>query len=192
MVSSARYTRTAIVLHWSIAALMIVNVALVLTVDFFPEAWERPFIDTHKSIGLTVLGLVLLRLLWRFGHRPPALPSSFSHWERLGAHAGHIALYIVMLCLPLSGWLHDSAWKDAASHPLQLFYLIPWPRIGWIADLEPAFKENLHTLFGLIHTWFGYGLYALFALHLAAALKHQFFDKEAELQRMWGWRPAAK
>jgi len=190
--SPPQYTRTAIVLHWIIAALITVNVALALSVDYLPEGWVRPFIDTHKSIGITVLGLFLLRLFWRAGHRPPPLPSSYPNWERIGAHAAHLGLYALMLGLPLSGWLHDSAWKDAAAHPLQLFYLVPWPRIAWIADLEPMLKESLHTLLGLIHTWLGYGLYGLVALHIAGALKHQFFDKEAELQRMWGWRPAAK
>jgi cytochrome b561 len=192
MLRSTHYTRTAIVLHWTIAALMIVNAGLALVADNLPDDWIRPTIDTHKSIGITVLGLVLLRLLWRIGHRPPPLPPTYPHWERIGAHAAHLALYVLMLGLPLSGWLHDSAWKDAATHPMQLFYLMPWPRIGWIANIEPPLKETLHTAFGAIHTKLGYCLYALLALHIAGALKHQFLDKEAELQRMWRWRSAGK
>ena len=150
-----RYTRTAIALHWIIALLMIVNIALILSVDRFPDDWVRPAIDTHKSIGITVLGLVILRILWRATHRPPAMPGSYGRLERIGAHAAHGALYLVMIALPLSGWMHDSAWKDAATHPMQLFGLFEWPRIGWIMDIEAAAKENLHTVLGGVHTWAG-------------------------------------
>ncbi len=179
-----RYTRTAIALHWIIALLMIANIALILSVDRFPDDWVRPAIDTHKSIGITVLGLVILRILWRATHRPPAMPGSYGRLERIGAHAAHGALYLVMIALPLSGWMHDSAWKDAATHPMQLFGLFEWPRIGWIMDIEATAKEKLHTLLGGVHAWAGYVLYGLFALHVVGALKHQFLDGEAELQRM--------
>ncbi|MEP7140312.1 MAG: cytochrome b [Caldimonas sp.] len=179
-----RYTRTAVVLHWLIALLIVVNVALGLSADLLPDEWVRVVIDTHKSTGITVLGLVLLRILWRFGHRPPALPHSYARWERFGAHAAHGALYALMLLLPLSGWLHDSAWKDAATHPMRLFGLVPWPRIGFIMAIEPTTKESLHDLFGGLHTAFGYVLYVLLALHIGGALKHQWLDRERELQRM--------
>ncbi len=179
-----RYTRTAVVLHWLIAALIVVNVALGLSADHLPDAWVRPVIDTHKSTGITVLGLVILRLLWRAAHRPPPLPASYARWERAAAHAAHLALYVLMLLLPLSGWLHDSAWKDAVTHPMSLYGLVPWPRIGVIERIEPVTKESLHDLFGAIHTTFGYLLYAVLALHIGGALKHQWLDREPELQRM--------
>jgi cytochrome b561 len=89
-----------------------------------------------------------------------------------------------MLALPLSGWLHDSAWRDAATHPMRLFWLFEWPRLQFIMTLPAGLKEGLHTRFGQLHTWLGYGLYGLFALHVGGALKHQWFDREAELQRM--------
>ena len=179
-----RYTRIAVALHWLVAVLIVVNVALALSADSLPDEWVRPVIDTHKSIGITVLGLVLLRILWRLGHPPPPMPRSYARWERIGAHAAHGVLYALMLLLPLSGWLHDSAWKDAATHPMQLFGLVPWPRIGVVMNLEPATKESMHDLFGGFHTAFGYVLYALLALHIAGALKHQWLDRERELQRM--------
>jgi len=179
-----RYSGVAIVLHWMIAVLMIVNVGLVLFVDDLPEDWIRPFIDTHKSIGITVLGLGLLRLLWRIGHKPPPLPAYYPRWERTGAHLAHILLYGLIIGLPLSGWLHDSAWKDAATHPMHLFNLIEWPRIGAIMQLDPQTKESAHTVFGMIHEGLGYGLYVLLALHIGGALKHQFIDHEPELQRI--------
>ncbi|MDP9894360.1 cytochrome b561 [Variovorax boronicumulans] len=179
-----RYTRTAIVLHWAIALLMALNIALILLVNYYPDEWVRPAIDTHKSTGITVLGLVILRLLWRATHRPPAMPGSYGRIERFGAHAAHGVLYLLMILLPLSGWMHDSAWKDAATHPMQLFGLFEWPRIGWISGIEPVLKETWHTVLGGVHTWAGYVFYVLFALHVLGALKHQFFDGEAELQRM--------
>ena len=177
---AARYARTAVVLHWLIA----VNVALALSVDFLPDEWVRAVIDTHKSTGITVLGLVLMRILWRMAYPPPSLPASYARWEHMAAHVAHGALYALMLLLPISGWLHDSAWKDAATHPMTLFGLVPWPRIGMIEAIEPVARESLHTLFGVFHTAFGYLLYALLVLHTGGALKHHWLDREPELQRM--------
>src|SRR5664280_2861335 len=140
-----RYTRVAVVLHWAIAVLIVVNVAMALSFDALPDEWVRPFV---------------------------------------GAHVVHGLLYALMLLLPLSGWMHDSAWKDAATHPMTLFGIVPWPRIGAIMSVEPVTKETLHTVFGNIHVAFGYVLYALLALHIGGALKHQWLDREPELQRM--------
>ena len=183
--TARRYTRTAVVLHWLVAVLIVANVALALSVDALPEDWERPVVDLHKSLGITVLGLFVLRLLWRLGHPPPALPPTYSRWERRLAPAAHGALYALLLLLPLSGWLHDSAWRDAATHPMTLFGLVPWPRIAAIQSLDPALRESLHGLFGTFHEYFADGLYVLLGLHVAGALKHQFLDREDELQRMW-------
>jgi cytochrome b561 len=181
-----RYTRTAVFLHWLIAALIATNVCLALSIEFDLVSDERvrPVIDTHKSIGITVLGLFILRLLWRFAHPPPPLPAGYARWERRTSAVVHGLLYALMLLLPISGWLHDSAWKGAATHPMYLYGLVPWPRIGFIASVEPAARESLHTLLGNVHTAFGYALYVLVALHIGAALKHQWFDGERELQRM--------
>ena len=181
---SNRYTRTAIVLHWAIALLIIASVVMIWTVDSLPDDWVRPVVDTHKSIGITVLGLAAMRLLWRFAHRPPPLPSSYSRWERVGAHAAHGLFYVLIFALPLSGWLHDSAWKDAPTHPMTWFGLVSWPRIGFVMNLDAGTKEQMHDLFFTFHAWFGYVLYALFVLHVGGALKHQWLDRERELQRM--------
>ena len=184
MSRAQRYTKPAMFLHWTIAILMPVNVVLAWLVDDLPDSLQRFTVDTHKSIGITVLGLAIMRLLWRATHPAPPLPASYPHWERLAAHLAHIGLYVLIFALPISGWLHDSAWKDAPTHPMFLFGLVPWPRIAAIAELDPATKENFHTVFFMIHQAFAYGLYALFAAHVAGALKHQFLDKEPELQRM--------
>lgn len=179
-----KYTRIAIFLHWSVALLILLNLVLVWVVDAAPDDQQRLIIDTHKSIGISVLGLVLLRMLWRVGHPPPPLPASYARWEQRAAHWGHLVFYGMMLALPLTGWMHDSAWKDAASHPMTLFGTLPWPRIVWISDVEPVAKARLHDLFGSAHTLLSYVLYVLLATHIAAALKHQFLDHERELQRM--------
>ncbi len=167
-----------------IAAGILVNIALGLSADWIPDDWVRPVIDTHKSTGITVLGLVLLRILWRIGHRPPPMPDGYARRERVAANVAHGALYLLMLALPISGWMHDSAWKGAATHPMTLYGVVPWPRIGWIESVEPVRKEALHDLLGWFHVVFGYVLYGLLALHIAGALKHQFLDREPELQRM--------
>jgi cytochrome b561 len=180
-----RYSNIAIILHWLIAAMITLNVALILTVDSWPDDWVRPVIDTHKSLGITVLGLALMRMLWRIGNRPPPMPRSYAEWEVAGSKIAHLAMYALIVALPLSGWMHDSAWKDAATHPMKLFGVVPWPRIGAIMSLAPDIKEPLHTQFGALHVWLSYLLYLLVALHIAAALKHQWVDRQPELQRMW-------
>jgi cytochrome b561 len=181
----ARYTMPAIVLHWLIALGIIMNVSIMWVLDALPKAAERPMVNLHKSIGLTVLGLAILRVLWRVTHAPPPLPEGTQRWERRAAHAVHLLLYVLIFALPLTGWIHDSAWKEGATHPVTLYGIIPWFRIGAIKTLDPATKEQVHSLFGLIHTSCGYVLYAMLAAHLAGALKHQFLDNRPSLRRMW-------
>lgn len=184
MVAIQRYTRTAMALHWIVAALMLTNVALIWSADYVPDDRVRGIIDTHKSIGITVLGLAILRVLWRSTHPAPPLPASYPGWERWGAHAAHGLLYLLIFCLPLSGWMHDSAWKGAATHPMLLFGLVPWPRLGFLLAIDPADKDYWHDLLGAVHRSFGYVLYAMVGVHVAGALKHQWLDREPELQRM--------
>jgi len=184
MMQSVRYTRLAMLFHWVVAVFITINVLLALTVDSMPKMLERPFIDMHKSLGITVLGLAILRVLWRLANPPPPYPPAYAPWERKAANAAHYTLYGLIFLLPLTGWIHDSAWKGAPTHPLNLFWVIPWFRFGFIQDLAPATKETLHSVFFQIHSLLGYALYAVVALHIAGALKHQFVDKEPELQRM--------
>ncbi len=180
-----RYTAAAIWLHWLVAVLIFANAALALSVDHWPDEWVRPVIDTHKSIGITVLGLVLLRVLWRLGHPPPPLPKTYRPWERTLSHAAHGVLYLLIVAMPLTGWMHDSAFKDAAKYPMRLFGLVPWPRISFIASLEPATKEHMHDVFGAAHEACAFLLFGLVALHIAGALKHEWIDREREIARMW-------
>lgn len=180
-----RYSMPAVILHWLTASLIIGNIALGLLTESFPEAQIRSAIDTHKSLGITILGLVLLRILWRFMRPPPPLPAQYGSIEKRLAHLAHAALYLLMIGIPLSGWMHDSAWKAAAEIPMRWFGLFQWPRIGWIMQIEPALKERLHALLGTIHEGLAYALVALVLLHVAAVLKHEWIDREAEFRRMW-------
>jgi cytochrome b561 len=184
MMTENKYSKTAIYLHWIIAVLMIVNVSLGWIADSLPDAWIRLTIDTHKSIGISVLCLVLMRVLWRIGHKPPALPDSFKVWEKNYPILDIGGLYLLMFLVPISGWLHDSAWKDAATHPMQLFYTIPWPRIAFIEHMEPVFKERLHDIFGEAHELMSTVLVALFVLHILGVLKHMVIDKQSIMSRM--------
>ncbi len=182
--NTGRYTRLAMLFHWLIALGIVVNISLVWLVDEMPKSAERPMINTHKSIGLTVLGLAIMRVLWRWANPPPAFPKAYKRWERVSAHSAHIALYVLIFAIPLTGWIHDSAWKGAPGNPLVLFGVIPWFRIGAIVHQDPATKEYIHGLFAQIHASLAYVLIALFVVHVAGALKHQYLDHEAELQRM--------
>jgi cytochrome b561 len=178
------YSSIAIALHWVIAALILMNVGLGFGANYVPDEYVRKFVDLHKSIGITVLGLAILRILWRLTHKPPPLPSEYSRLEKWAAHSAHWMLYVLIFAIPISGWLHDSAWKEAATHPVFLYGIIPWPRISWIQNMEPVAKEHLHTVLFHIHVYLNYALYLLLAFHIAGALKHQFWDGEPELQRM--------
>ncbi|MFM9937130.1 MAG: cytochrome b [Novosphingobium sp.] len=179
-----KYSGVAITLHWIIALGIIINGSLPWIWEAVSDDNVRPLIDAHKSIGVTVLGLAVMRLLWRLTHRPPALPTSYKPWEVKASHVAHWALYAIIFAMPLTGWIMDSAWKDAATHPMQWFGLFEWPRIGLVMNLDPATKEAYHDAFGEAHELLGWVLYGLFALHVGAAFKHQWMDGEAELQRM--------
>ncbi len=180
-----RYTNTAIAFHWLIAFGIIANVALVWIWPLVADENVRPLIDTHKSIGITVLGLAIMRLLWRLTHQPPALPTGYAKWEVTTSHITHWALYAIIFAMPLTGWIMDSAYEKAATTPMYWFGLFEWPRIGFILNLDPATKKAVHDAFGEAHDIIGKILYALFALHVAGALKHQYLDRQRELQRMW-------
>jgi len=183
MALADKYTKPAIVFHWTIGVLIIVNVVMIWLIDQFPAGWERPTINLHKSIGLTVLGLALMRILWRVTHAPPPdLPAA--KWQHALAHLAHFGLYVIIIGLPLTGYMHDSAFKLAPEHPLRWFGLFDVPRIDWIMATAQPDKQRLHDLFFAWHSLFSWALYGLFALHVAGALKHQLIDKQRELQRM--------
>ncbi len=180
-----KYTGPAIFFHWVIGLLIIANLLLGLGHEWVPDSSIRFVIDTHKSIGITVLGLAIMRILWRLTHRPPSLPTTFQRWEMTVSKITHTLLYLLIFAMPISGWMHDSAWKAAPEIPMRLFGLFEWPRISAIMNMDAVRKEELHGILGEFHEISGYVLIALVVLHIAGALKHQLIDGHPELQRMW-------
>jgi cytochrome b561 len=178
-----RYSGVAVALHWLVAIGIVYNLFEALVV--FDDNTPRSAIDLHKSIGITVIGLVVLRVLWKLGHPAPAPLPSLKPWERKLSVSTHHLLYLMMAFVPVAGWLHDSAWKGAASHPLTLYGVIPWFRIPLFGGLNDAGKDWWHNVLGEVHGWSGDILAGLIALHLAGALKHQFLDKQPQFRRMW-------
>jgi cytochrome b561 len=169
-----RYTKTAIILHWVVALGLILNIGLALSIGYVEDENIRFVINNHKSIGVTLLGFALMRLIWRMTHQPPAYPYQQPKLERVAATGTHIMLYILILMIPLSGWMHDSAWKSASQIRMYWFGLFEWPRLAVIMELEPVLKEQVHGIFGGIHTWLSYALYSLVGLHVVAAFMHHF------------------
>jgi cytochrome b561 len=130
----------------------------------------------HKWIGITVLGLVLIRVLWRLTHRPPPdepMPS----WQRHAAHLTHGLLYALMICTPVVGWLYSSA----TGYPG--VYLKLWQ----LPDLVPK-NDALAKMLVIVHGSLAWTLLAVVALHAAAALKHHYVDRDATLRRILSWR----
>lgn len=169
-----RYSRGAIWLHWIIAALVVVNLAIGLLHDSLLEGVAGA-IPLHKSIGLSVLALTLARIGWRLTHRPPRLPVDLPAWERGAARASHVAFYALLLALPLAGWVMGSAGREAR-YPMRWFGLFDVPHLPGSARTA-AFGDGAHMVLG-------YAMAALVALHLAAALRHHFVLRNAVLGRM--------
>jgi cytochrome b561/polyisoprenoid-binding protein YceI len=170
-----RYSAVAIVLHWLIAALIIFQVILAWRMDGrTPEGFA--LFQLHKSIGITVLTLSLARLAWRLGHRPPPLPAAMAAWERWLAHLAHVGLYVIMIGMPITGWIMVSTSRIQV--PTLLYGAIPWPHVPGLAHLtEPA--KSAWNSFGVTgHEVLAWGAYILIALHVAGALKHQLFSRE--------------
>lgn len=174
-------------LHWvmGIAILFLLGVgfymAEVLTeTDSDTLMLKYDLVQTHKSWGFTVFVLALIRVIWRLANRAPELPEQMGPLERAFAHAGHIALYLAMFAMPLSGWLMASAstMQDAYGIKNMVFGLFELPD-----PFQPG-TEGLETLFKRIHFYTGLTLTVLLATHVGAALKHHFIDKDDILRRM--------
>jgi cytochrome b561 len=170
----SRYTVTAIALHWLMAALLFGMFAVGLYMVELPlSPWKLKVYSWHKWAGVTIFLLVWVRLAWRLTHRPPALPDSMSAAMQLAAHAGHGLLYLLMIAIPLSGWLMSSA----KGFQTVYFGLLPLP------DLLDKNKE-LGDLLAGVHKALNLLLAAVIVGHVGAALKHHLIDKDNVLTRM--------
>jgi len=171
----ARYTKTAIAMHWLIVLMLIGAFALGwYMTDLKISPAKLQYYAWHKWLGITILGLVVLRLLWRVTHKPPPLPLATPRWQVLAAGAGHWTLYLLLLAIPLSGWAHSSA----AGFPVVYF--------GWLQlpDWLPKDKALAHQMEEL-HEMLTTALLVVVAAHVLAALKHHFIDRDGLLHRMW-------
>ena len=170
--AAARYSTGAILLHWTIAALIVLQVVLAGRMEGrTPEAFA--IVQLHKSIGISILLLSLIRLAWRLLNPPPPEPASLTPWERRLSHGVHWALYGVMIGMPITGWLAVSASRYA--FPTLLFGVVPWPHVPGLADLTPAARAVWHQAGEVSHELIIKAAYGLIALHVLGALKHQIF-----------------
>jgi cytochrome b561 len=171
---TARYTATAKALHWAMAILIFGLLALGFYMHDLPLSPEKlQLYSWHKWAGVTAFLLVLVRLAWRAAHRPPPLPSAMPAHLQVAAHAGHFLLYVLMLAIPLSGWLMSSA----KGFQTVWFGVLPIP------DLLAKDKE-LGDLLQQVHMALNLVFAIIIAGHTSAALKHHFIDRDDILTRM--------
>jgi cytochrome b561 len=171
-----RYTKVAIALHWILALGILLQIWLGFFLDNVPRgspersAWE----NFHKSTGITLAALILVRLAWRITHQPPPLPAAMPAWERIAARANHTLLYVCMLGAPLAGYVASNFSKFGIKY-FDLVMLPPW-----------GFDDKLiYTAFNAAHTALALVLAGLILLHVAAALKHALIDRDGIMRRMW-------
>jgi cytochrome b561 len=154
--------------------LLIVQVTLATLADDLPLGMKKlALLARHKSVGITILGLVVLRLLWRWMNPTPELPETLKPYERVLANLTHAGLYILLFALPLSGWMMSSA----RGFPVSWFGFIQLPDL--VPKNKPLYEAMLET-----HETLVWALFTIVFLHVAAALKHHFLLKDNVLRRM--------
>jgi cytochrome b561 len=171
--ATARYTRTAIAFHWIIAILIVASFALGLyMVELKLSPIKLKLYSYHKWLGVTIWLLVVLRLAWRATHRPPPLPA-MPAWQRHAATVVHWLLYMLLLVIPISGWLFSSA----SGFPVVYFELLRLP------DLV-AKDKALAAVLQEVHETLNYILLTVVIVHVVAAVKHHLVDRDPVLHRM--------
>ncbi|MDR6831982.1 MULTISPECIES: cytochrome b [unclassified Sphingopyxis] len=168
-----RYTKVAIWLHWLIGLAVIANIGLAMLTEDMPRETHRAAMDIHKALGITILALTIVRILWRVGHKPPPLPAATPAWQRPLSKIVHFLFYALLILLPLSGWV----WMSAAGRPIDFFGLATIPTI---AQPDEGLADAMHDR----HEMLGLAMLALAAIHILAALKHQFIDRTGLIGRM--------
>jgi cytochrome b561 len=180
--SAVRYDRVAMALHWIIAIGVLSQIALgwwMIDIPKQPPGVRAYWFNLHKSIGLTLGFLIVLRLAWRLTHRPPRLPPSTPPWQARAARASHVLLYACMLAMPLAGYFGSVF----SGYPIKYFGS-SFPAWGW---KDEALKE----LFSTIHYTVALTFMALIAVHVLAALKHWLIDRDGVFHRMLPRRGSA-
>ncbi len=174
----ARYSATAIVLHWVVGLAIVAVFCVGWYMTGLPFSPQRlKLYNWHKWAGVTILTLSALRLLWRLTHRPPALPAAtlraMPRWQQVAHHATHHLLYALFFIVPLVGW----AYSSAAGFPIVFLGVLPLPSF---VPVSPELAEAIKPW----HQITAYALAVLVVLHVAAALKHQFIDRDGLISRM--------
>lgn len=182
---ASRYGLVAIALHWLIAIGILILIGMGLIMDHVSLDPMRVFqlYQLHKSIGITILLLVCLRVGWRLTHAAPTLPDSVPLRERWMAHMAHLALYGLQLLLPLSGWAMVSA--SVLGIPTVLFGTVPWPDLPVLATLQN--KDPVEAALKGFHHWAAWALAVLIVLHVTAVLRHALILRDSIPGRMRPW-----
>ncbi len=189
-INSERYGDVAVIFHWLIAFFIIGLLVIGKYMTSLDESDVVRFELTqwHKSFGLTVLFLSVLRLVWRVTHRPPPEPASIPHWQQHVASIAHTSLYVLMFFLPITGWIMSSA--SPLNIDTVLFNVITVPHLPPFSELPN--KAEIAADFHEYHELAGNLLILILLAHIGAALKHHLIDKDTILVRMlpdWASRP---
>jgi len=178
-----RYCATSIALHWLIALLLLGQFAFGLLLDDIPRGTPARgiYVNLHKSSGIVIGLLILLRIGWRLTHKPPPLPKTMPAWQRHAARLSHAALYLCMVMMPLSGYLASNFSK----HGIKFFNLVHWQ--PWGPD-----DKTLYALFNQTHHLAALLLAVFVAVHVLAVAKHMLIDRDGLLLRMWPARGASR
>lgn len=172
--SQARYSTGAIILHWLIAIAVIVNWRIAENAEHLEGAAKSAVMANHKALGITILILTLLRLAWRFAKSPPPLASTLKPWEAMLAKTVHLLFYVLLIGLPLGGWIANSMFGQGVS--IFGIFTLPALPVGENPDAGEGIFE--------IHATLGTVMLALIVLHVLGALKHHFIDKDGNIFRM--------
>ena len=175
-----RYNRGAVIIHWVTALLLLMQIYIGFTFSDMPRGPDRSFVfEWHRTWGVLILLLALFRLGWRMAHRPPPYPPELPRWERLAATWNHRAFYFLLIVLPLTGLMAISSGRSMTT----LAGGIPFPLI-------PGVSEALSDRMGEVHETLVTITLVLIALHVGAALKHQFIDgrRGRAAGRMWPFK----
>lgn len=180
----SRYNTVAMALHWLIALAVFINIGLGLYVADLPDSDPMKFeiIQFHKSVGLTVLVLSLIRVTWRLVSPVPPLPADMNSFLKKLARATQFLLYVLIVAIPLSGWLMVSS--SPLGLPTSYFGLFQWPHIWFLADMTRAGKKAVAGVFLETHVFLAWSAIVLVALHVAGALYHHLIRRDGVLKSM--------
>jgi cytochrome b561 len=179
----SRYSTGAAILHWLMAAIILVQIGVGFAFSWMERGPARNDIFLwHKTLGVLILLLAIVRLGWRLTHKPPPYPPELPEWQRVAAVASHWLFYILLFALPLTGLIAVSGRADTGATPLLFGLNLP---------VVPGVTKEAGHNFGEIHVVLVLTTLALFVLHVAAAIKHQFFDHNRMTGRMPPLPPAA-